>query len=136
MMKGRGQRLIIAGYVDRLTFCLRNRNGKERSSDSTTCDPLIGINDCEERSLEASRVLAIAALSPYRASRRGNLDAPLCNGLSTRSMPDANEWPALVGAPSIVSSDLQRAPCKPRCEVSWSEGMRHANRAPYTLKSV
>jgi hypothetical protein len=96
MMKGRGQRLIIAGYVDRLTFCLRNRNGKERSSDSTTCDPLIGINDCEERSLEASRVLAIAALSPYRASRRGNLDAPLCNGLSTRSMPDANEWPALV----------------------------------------
>jgi hypothetical protein len=96
MMKGRGQRLIIAGYVDRLTFCLRNRNGKERSSDSTTCDPLIGINDCEERSLEASRVLAIAALSPYRASRRENLDAPLCNGLSTRSMPDANEWPALV----------------------------------------
>jgi hypothetical protein len=40
-----------------------------------------------------------------------------------------------AGAPSIVSSDLQRPPCKPRCEVSWSEGIRHAHRGPYTLKS-
>jgi hypothetical protein len=151
MIKGRGQSLIVRrrGPSDP-----RNRNGKERSSDSTTCDPLIIGNKQPKlgmiartgrRSLEASRVPAIAALSPYRALLRvaGSLMRPCATGLAhaaclMRTSGQPWYWwreQTHAGAPSIESSDLQRAPCKPRYEVSWSEGMRHANRGPYALKS-
>lgn len=74
----------------RLTFAIvMGRSGA--ATDSTTCDPPIGI-----ASSGFARQHAIAPLSPYRASRLGNLDAPLLNGLSTSRIPNANGWHGLV----------------------------------------
>jgi len=138
--RGRDYMMMIEGWCERRvhsdTFAIElGRSGAVADSQrhvTRTLALLCAVS-------RASMLSAYRLLSPYRASRLGNLDAPLLNGLSTRRMPNANGWPGLV----LVDGGSRRrgeqiaghpvtavAPCKPRCRVSWSEGIRDSQTRP------